>query len=81
MNDHATISQQIADVLGDACGSYELLMGRNICDAIGVEPTHRGLVVAAPHLTAGAVEWLRRAAESSDRDSDHAAEVLAVFKL
>jgi len=39
MNTQATINQQIAGALGDAGGSYELLIGSHICDALGVEPT------------------------------------------
>jgi len=35
MNVQATITQQIAGALGDADGSYELLIGGRICEALG----------------------------------------------
>lgn len=81
MNTQATINQQIAGALGDAGGSYELLIGSHICDALGVEPTHRGLLVPAPNISSEAAAWLRQAAEESDLESEHAAEVLAVLQL
>lgn len=40
-----TVSGRIAAVLGDAAGSYELLISARICAALGVDPTFRGHLV------------------------------------
>jgi hypothetical protein len=76
-----TINEQIAGALGDARGSYELLIGSHICDALGVEPTSNGRLIPTPRITPQSVEWLRATAIGSGPGCDHAADVLAALQL
>lgn len=81
MTTNTTINAQIAGALGAADGSYELLLGGHICDALGIEPTDTGQLIPTPAITPDAAAWLRNAAAGSGADTDHAAEVLAALKL
>ena len=81
MSAETTINQQIADALGDGSGSYEQLIGRNVCEALGVEPTYRGRLSPAVSITPDAAGWLRSAADGPSPGSQHAAEIVAALGL
>ena len=79
MTTQPTINEQIADALGNTCGSYELLIGSRICDSLGIEPTHRGQLVARPNVSPEAIAWIRTTSVNSGANRSHAEEVLAAL--
>jgi hypothetical protein len=74
-----TINEQIAAALGDTNGSYELLIGSHICDALGIEPTHRGRLLLAPNVSPEPIEWDRASSAKAGVERGHAAEILAAL--
>jgi hypothetical protein len=81
MNTDRTINEQIAGALGDAAGSYEQLIGRHICDALGIEPTFRGRLMATRKISPQAAAWLRDASGATNSDAAHASEILDALEL
>ncbi len=73
------INEKIAAALGDTNGSYERLIGSHICDALGIDPTHRGRLLPASNVSPEAIEWLRTSSAKAGVERGHAAEILAAL--